>query len=156
MVNLKWIFALIAVLICVPLFGNNPAPPMCDAVTAATCPPDNPYETVTNLQAEIIYCEEMDFDGEWTPYEDVDLTWEPTPGGEETGYEIWVTMTPGNFEKLDTVKADKTEYTDVFISYEYVDVEIIKYKIRPVFDNRPGPFCEPVSVKNPSYITPIE
>ncbi len=152
---LKQIIVFIAVIVFVLLSGNAPAPPFFDAVTAATSPPDNSNETVKNLRAEVIYWEEIDLDGGWTPYEDVDLTWEPTSNGEETGYEIWATTASCVFERIDTVNADKTEYTDYFINMYYEDVEVIEYRVRPLFGGQAGPFCEAVSVNNPGYIEPI-
>jgi hypothetical protein len=133
------------------LSANAPSPVLYDAVTAATGPLDDPLETVANLQAEIIYWEEKDLDGGWTPYQDVLLTWEPTPSGGETAYEIWATTTTGAFEMIDTVNTDTTEYTDHFIGMTYEEVEVISYMVRPFFDGDPGLFCDAVSINNPGY-----
>ncbi|MCP4231393.1 MAG: hypothetical protein GY771_14765 [bacterium] len=146
---------LFGITICILPLGDVSIPPIYDAVTAATSPPDESYETVVNLMAEIHEWREWDFDGGCTPYEDIELTWEPTSDGQETGYEIWATTTTGVFERIDTIDADATEYTDYFINMYYEEVEVIQYRIRPLFGGQPGPFCEAVSVKNPGYIEPV-
>lgn len=155
MYSSRLILTLTALIAYVLLWGVAPTTFIYDAVTAATGPPDNSYETVSNLQAEVIYWEEMDLDGGWTPYEDVVLTWDHTPGGEETDYEIWATTTTGVFEKIDTVNADAKEYTDYFVNMTYESLEIVSYKVRPLFGGEAGPFCEAVSINNPSYIAPV-